>query len=114
MVRAAKPESGKQLEQACANVARDLGLVVQQQVKVGRRIWGPQRQIDLVVTDQTTRRSLGIECKYQKVKGTTEEKIPATISDIEAWPTTGSSALRAKDSVATCGRTWFRREKLSS
>ena len=34
-------------------------------------------------------RSLGIECKYQGVSGSAEEKIPATIQDIAAWPIPG-------------------------
>ena len=50
---------------------------------------GPRRYIDVLVTDLTLRRSLGIECKYQKVGGTAEEKIPATIQDISAWPIAG-------------------------
>ncbi len=32
---------------------------------------------------------LGIECKYQGVGGTAEEKIPATLQDIEAWAMRG-------------------------
>ena len=34
-------------------------------------------------------RSLGLECKYQGVGGSAEEKIPATIQDIAAWPIPG-------------------------
>lgn len=32
---------------------------------------------------------LGIECKYQSIKGTAEEKIPTLIQDIDAWPIEG-------------------------
>jgi hypothetical protein len=39
--------------------------------------------------DAQTRRSLGIECKWQGGSGSAEEKIPATIQDIAAWPTPG-------------------------
>lgn len=56
---------------------------------MGRRIWGPRRFIDIVVTDTALRRSLGIECKHQNVGGTAEEKIPAIIQDIGAWPIPG-------------------------
>ena len=73
----------------CARLAQTLGLEVRRQVKVGRRIWGPERRIDLVVREPALRRSLGIECKYQGVAGTAEEKIPATIDDIAAWPIDG-------------------------
>ena len=33
--------------------------------------------------------SLGIECKFQSGAGSAEEKIPATIEDIQAWPIRG-------------------------
>ncbi|MPZ23125.1 MAG: hypothetical protein GEU28_06185 [Dehalococcoidia bacterium] len=70
-------------------IAGDLGLDVRKEVKVGRRLWGAVRSIDLVVTHTESRRSLGIECKYQGGGGSAEEKIPATISDIGAWPIPG-------------------------
>ena len=43
----------------------------------------------MVLTEPHLRRSLGIECKWQKSRGTAEEKIPATIEDIDAWPIQG-------------------------
>jgi len=81
--------SGKALEQAVKQTAERMGLAVRTQVRVGRRIWGAERLIDLVVTDPTSRRSLGIECKYQSQKGTTEEKLPAVVQDMAAWPIRG-------------------------
>lgn len=84
-----EPRSGRELERACAELGRSLGLEVKTQVRVGRRVWGPRRQIDTVFTDREMRRSLGVECKYQGVSGTAEEKIPATIEDIRAWPIEG-------------------------
>jgi len=80
---------GPHLEKACADIAEGLGLTVRRQVKVGRRVYGPVRHIDLVVTDPTTRKSLGIECKLQVSQGTAEEKIPSTFEDIGAWPIPG-------------------------
>lgn len=74
---------------ACAQVARDLGLGVETEVYVGRRIWGARRRIDLVLTDMVQRRSLGIEVKFQRSSGSAEEKIPSTIEDIGAWPIPG-------------------------
>jgi hypothetical protein len=32
---------------------------------------------------------LGVECKYQGGGGSAEEKVPATIQDIAAWPIPG-------------------------
>jgi hypothetical protein len=70
-------------------VADKLGLEAQEQVKVGRRLWGAVRNIDVVLTEPDSRLRLGIECKFQGTPGTAEEKIPAILSDIEAWPIRG-------------------------
>ena len=58
-------------------------------MRVARRIWGAVRRIDIVLTHAETRRTLGIECKFQGTQGTAEEKIPSTIQDIAAWPIRG-------------------------
>jgi hypothetical protein len=87
--RAAAVHNGKDLEYAVAEIGMSLGLAVRTQVSVGKRIWGAVRQIDVVLTDPTTRQSLGLECKYQGSGGSAEEKIPTTIKDIEAWPIKG-------------------------
>ncbi len=84
-----EPTSWQGLTAACAEVARELGLDVETEVYVGRRIWGARRRIDIVVTDRVQRRSLGIEVKYQRSSGSAEEKIPSTIEDIRAWPIPG-------------------------
>jgi hypothetical protein len=82
-------QSGQDLERQVAEIATALGLQVQRQVAVGRRIWGAQRRIDVVLKHPETRLSLGLECKYQGTSGSAEEKIPATIEDIRAWPIRG-------------------------
>ena len=81
--------SGRSLEAAVAAIGKGLDLQVRRQVKVARRIWGAERHIDVVLTETELRRSLGIECKWQGTRGTAEEKIPATIEDIGAWPIQG-------------------------
>ena len=81
--------TGDELEQRVLAVARGLGLDAKHQVKVGRRLWGNERYIDVVVTEKASRKSLGIECKAQTSRGTAEEKLPGLISDIEAWPIPG-------------------------
>ena len=70
-------------------LGRDLGLNVSTEVVVGRRIWGAKRRIDVVMKHPDTRVSLGLECKFQGGPGSAEEKIPATIEDIRAWPIRG-------------------------
>lgn len=81
--------SGADLEARVAQIAAQLGLAVQHQVEVGRRVWGARRKIDIVLKHRQTHVSLGIECKYQGGSGSAEEKIPATIEDIKAWPIRG-------------------------
>ena len=87
--RAAAVKTGDDLVRDVAALASGLGLQVRTQVRVARRIWGAIRKIDVVLTHVETRRTLGIECKFQREKGTAEEKIPSTIQDIAAWPIRG-------------------------
>ncbi|MBI4498986.1 MAG: hypothetical protein HY689_13930 [Chloroflexi bacterium] len=87
--RSAAPLSGRDLEDTVARLAEGLGLEVRRGVRVGRRLWGAERVIDLVLTESVQRKRLGVECKFQGARGTAEEKIPATISDIAAWPIPG-------------------------
>jgi hypothetical protein len=81
--------SGLTLQQAVADLGRELGLSVETEVCVGRRIWGARRRIDVVLKHPDTRVSLGIECKFQGGRGSAEEKIPATLEDIRVWPIRG-------------------------
>ncbi len=87
--RATAVHSGHDLENQVVELAEHLELLVRRQVKVGRRLWGQERKIDIILTEPTQRKSLGIECKYQGGAGSADEKIPATISDIAAWPIQG-------------------------
>lgn len=87
--RASAVKSGGDLERQVVNLGGELGLTVESQVAVGRRIWGARRKIDVVLKHPITRVSLGLECKFQGSAGSAEEKIPATIDDIQAWPIRG-------------------------
>jgi hypothetical protein len=87
--RATAVANGEELEREVLALATRLGLAARTQVRVGRRIWGAVRRIDVVLTHQETRRTLGLECKFQGSQGTAEEKIPSTIQDIAAWPIPG-------------------------
>jgi hypothetical protein len=87
--RALAVSSGQELARVVASLAISLGLEVRSEYQVGRRIWGAVRRIDVIVTHAQTRKTLGIECKYQAVTGSAEEKIPSTIQDIAAWPIPG-------------------------
>jgi len=87
--KATAVSNGDELVKAVAQLSRDLGLEAKEQVRVARRIWGAVRKIDVVLTHPETRKTLGVECKFQAVLGTAEEKIPSTIKDIGAWPIPG-------------------------
>jgi hypothetical protein len=81
--------NGDELVRAVIDLATELGMESRKQVRVARRIWGAVRHIDVILTHPQTRKTLGIECKFQAVTGTAEEKIPAVINDIAAWPIPG-------------------------
>ena len=87
--RALAVSSGDELVKRVSELGRSLGLESREQVRVARRIWGAIRKIDVVLIHPQTRKTLGVECKYQGVLGTAEEKIPSTIKDIDAWPIPG-------------------------
>lgn len=81
--------SGNDLRDRVAAIGQSLGLEATLEVEVGRRVWGARRKIDVVLKHKETRVSLGVECKFQGGPGSAEEKIPATIQDIRAWPIRG-------------------------
>ena len=81
--------SGKQLVDAVVALGRDLNLEVMTNFRLARRIWGAERYIDVILIHPQTRKTLGVECKYQGGGGSAEEKIPSTIDDISAWPIPG-------------------------
>ena len=74
---------------AVVAVGHLLGLQAREQFRAGRRIWGSERRIDVVLTDPQSRKRLGVECKFQGTPGSAEEKIPTTLQDIAAWPIPG-------------------------
>ncbi|HEY0550706.1 MAG TPA: PD-(D/E)XK nuclease superfamily protein [Verrucomicrobiae bacterium] len=87
--RALAVSNGGELAKLVVALGQQLGLESKEQVRVARRIWGAERRIDVVLIHPTTRKTLGIECKFQSVVGSAEEKIPAIIKDIDAWPIPG-------------------------
>jgi hypothetical protein len=59
-------------------------LIVYTEVSLGKTIIGKNRKLDILVLRKTDQRALGIECKYQEVSGTTDEKIPYALQDLGA------------------------------
>ncbi len=87
--RGTAPRKGEELKQRVVKLAISLDLKAETEVRAARRLWGAKRRIDVLLTHVPTRKVLGIECKYQGTSGSAEEKIPATIKDIEYWPIPG-------------------------
>jgi hypothetical protein len=87
--RATAVHSGAELRDKVVELGRKLGLDARTEVRVARRLWGAVRCIDVVLTRPETGKTLGVECKYQGGGGSAEEKVPATIQDIVAWPIPG-------------------------
>lgn len=87
--RGTAPRKGEELKRRVAELGKKMGLEVDTEVKAARRLWGSRRHIDVVYTHRETKKKLGIECKTQAEGGTAEEKILATIKDIESWPIPG-------------------------
>ncbi len=85
--------SGTELQNRVVEIGKGLGSDVRTQVRVGKRLWGAVREIDVVMTEPIARKSIGVECKYQAGGGSAEEKIPTTVRDIEAWPINGIVVL---------------------
>jgi hypothetical protein len=60
------------------------GLVIYTEVALGKTIIGKNRKLDILVLRRADQRALGLECKYQDSLGTTDEKIPYALQDLEA------------------------------
>ena len=60
------------------------GIVVYTEVSLGKTIIGKNRRLDIFALRRSDQRALGLECKYQDSQGTTDEKIPYALQDLEA------------------------------
>lgn len=82
-----KQNGGKYRDLIAAYVDHNFGprdITVYTEVSVGKTIIGKNRRLDVLLVRETDQRSLAIECKWQSVGGTTDEKIPYALQDIEA------------------------------
>lgn len=60
------------------------GVVVYTEVSLGKTIIGKNRKLDVFVLRKSDQCALALETKYQEVQGTTDEKIPYALQDLEA------------------------------
>lgn len=68
------------------------GILVYTEVSLGKTIIGKDRRVDVFIHHKTERVALAIECKFQDVQGTTDEKIPYALRDLEATRVPGCLA----------------------
>ena len=54
------------------------------EVSLGKTIIGKNRKLDVLALRRSYQRALALETKYQEVAGTTDEKIPYALQDLEA------------------------------
>jgi len=78
----------------------ELGLVVYREVNLGKTIIGKDRQIDVFVVRPSDQKAIAIECKYQDVLGTADEKIQYALDDL--------AALWVPACLVYAGRGWSR------
>ncbi len=74
------------------------GLDVYTEVSLGKTIIGKDRKLDVFLVHRNTQAALAIECKYQESQGTTDEKIPYAIKDLQA--------VRVPGCLAYAGQGW--------
>ncbi len=66
-----------------ANFSR-FGLEVFVEVHLGKTIIGKNRRLDLLVLREADQVAFGLECKFQASSGTTDEKVPYALADLDA------------------------------
>lgn len=76
------------------------GLEVYTEVSLGKTVIGKDRKIDVFVVHHERRQALAVECKFQDVQGTTDEKIPYALQDL--------AAMRVPGCLAYAGEGWSR------
>jgi hypothetical protein len=67
-----------------ASAFGDRGIDIYDEVTVGTSILGKPRRLDLLLLERGGSRALALECKYQDVSGTADEKIPYALKDLES------------------------------
>lgn len=70
-------------EYVVRNFGRD-DLDVYTEIALGKTIIGKDRKVDVFIVHRRTQQALALECKFQDTQGTTDEKIPYALEDLEA------------------------------
>ena len=67
-------------------------LKVYREIRIGKTIIGKNRCIDIFCVADDSQKAFAIECKFQDVQGTVDEKIPYALDDLVALPIAGCIA----------------------
>lgn len=86
-------------EYTVRNFGRD-DLDVYTEVSLGKTIIGKDRKVDVFIVHRRSQQALAVECKFQDTQGTTDEKIPYALRDLEA--------VRVPGCLAYAGTGWSR------
>lgn len=62
----------------------DHGVAVYTEIALGKTIIGKKRSMDVFLVRENDQRALALECKFQSSQGTTDEKMPYALQDLEA------------------------------
>lgn len=87
--RATAVRSGADLRSGVAELGRRLGLDARTRSQGRSTPLGCNSQHRCRAQRDSIRETLGVECKFQGGGGSAEEKVPATIQDLAAWPIPG-------------------------
>jgi len=63
---------------------RDRGIEAYLELGLGKTVIGKDRKVDIFVLNESINKAIALECKYQDIGGTADEKIPYTLQDLEA------------------------------
>ena len=104
---------GAALADLVLKLGEDLGLEVKKGFKVGRRIWGAERYIDVILIHKQTRKTLGIECKYQATSGIEPSQAATEVRNKSVTITAALRKLRCQRGSSDVGRSGSARSRYS-
>jgi hypothetical protein len=102
--RAAAVSSGDALCKEVAALGASLGLTAREQYKCGRRIWGAERFIDVVLTMLKLAVDLELSANTKGRRGAPRRRFPLSFRTLAPGPSPASSSSAAPDSARISSR----------
>ena len=81
--------SSSEFERLIALSGLTLGLDFRRKLTVGKTIYGRDREVDVLFRHAQSGNRLAVEAKYQRVKGTADEKLPYAVLNLTTLPLPG-------------------------